>query len=106
MTDKNKPVNPPVTSLGDLKKDEEPKLTTPTPPPVVPTPPVPPPTVVPSAAKVDAIVDKNKKEKDARKTELLELMGDTIKEYNGEGNIPIDHEYWHARNEYRRLNQP
>ncbi len=97
MTDTKKPVNPPVTSLTDLNKPEAP------PPPTTPV--VPTPTVVPSASKVDAIVAKNKSEKETQKKDCLELMAATIKEYNGEGNIPIDHEYWHARNEYRRLCQ-
>lgn len=92
------------------KKDEKPPVTSPlvtispvvTPPPPVVSPVVPPVSHVPSPQKVSEIVDKNISDKAQKKKELLELMGAALKEYGGEGNIPIDHEYWTARNEYRR----
>jgi hypothetical protein len=104
--DKKEPVTPITTPIRPTTPLNPPPLTTATPPPTVVPPVVKPSAAVPSPEKVDAIVDKHRAEKDAKKKELLELMGAAIKEFNGEGNIPIDHDYWGARNEYRRLSQP
>lgn len=108
MADKKdeKPVTPipPATHVPHLGTPlpQPGPLTVATPPPVVTPPVVPPVSHAPSPQRVSEIVDKNVSDKAQKKKELLELMGAAIKEYGGEGNIPIDHEYWAARNEYRR----
>ena len=65
------------------------------PPPSNPTPAV--------SAKVSANVAEKMKLKEVRRTEILKIMAETVEEYGGEANVPLDHIYWSLGNEFRSL---
>jgi uncharacterized protein YgiM (DUF1202 family) len=47
--------------------------------------------------------EKNRKAKEEQKKELSEKLAVTIKEFDGESNIPINHDYWNWLTQYRSL---
>jgi hypothetical protein len=47
-------------------------------------------------------VKERKEQKEKERTELIEKIGDIVKEHGGlEANIPLSHEYWGLVNRYR-----
>ena len=49
---------------------------------------------------------KAKTPEDHRRIELLTKIGEHLKVYGNESNIPVPHEYWNLTGEYRALSNP